>query len=138
MIRGAVVAIATCAEHGREALGPCGRCGNFVCASCGTTYGHQVLCAACLERVGYSAPHSPRSVVAVVLGLLSVAGLLPLGVVALLLGYAELRDIRNGSRPGGGRWFAQAAVLFGWISSVMLCLAIAALTAAVVLGSPNR
>jgi hypothetical protein len=129
------IAGATCAEHaGLRALGACGRCGVFVCGSCGTLHDYRILCRQCLSRVSYSLPHTTRSVVAVVFGLLSLVGLLPLGIIALALGYGELRDIREGRRPAGGRWFAQAAVLFGWIALAMLTLALAVVVLAVLLG----
>jgi hypothetical protein len=41
----------TCALHaGREAVGTCGRCGNYLCEVCRTRWRDQILCAACVER----------------------------------------------------------------------------------------
>jgi hypothetical protein len=40
-----------CALHaGREAIGTCGRCGNYFCEVCCTRWRNQTLCAACVER----------------------------------------------------------------------------------------
>lgn len=42
---------AACASHPQnESLGPCGRCGNYLCEVCRTRWRDQVLCAACTER----------------------------------------------------------------------------------------
>ena len=40
-----------CAIHpGQEAVGTCGRCGNYFCEVCRTRWRDQILCAACVER----------------------------------------------------------------------------------------
>jgi hypothetical protein len=56
---------AACLAHpGSEALGPCGRCGNFLCETCRTRFRGQVLCAACVERAlaaGGAAPEQERA-----------------------------------------------------------------------------
>src|SRR5438132_1594934 len=42
---------AACAAHPtNESIGPCGRCGNYLCEVCRTRWRDQVLCAACIER----------------------------------------------------------------------------------------
>jgi hypothetical protein len=42
---------ATCAAHPKnESIGPCGRCGNYLCEVCRTRWRDQVLCATCVER----------------------------------------------------------------------------------------
>jgi hypothetical protein len=42
---------AACAAHPKnESLGPCGRCGNYLCEVCRTRWRDQVLCPACVER----------------------------------------------------------------------------------------
>jgi hypothetical protein len=40
-----------CALHeGRQAVGACGRCGNYFCQVCRTRWRDQILCAACIDR----------------------------------------------------------------------------------------
>jgi hypothetical protein len=40
-----------CAAHpGQEAVGTCGRCGNYFCEVCRTRWRDSILCAACVER----------------------------------------------------------------------------------------
>ena len=42
---------AACATHPKnESVGPCGRCGNYLCEVCRTRWRDQVLCSACVER----------------------------------------------------------------------------------------
>ncbi len=50
-----------CARHaGREAVGTCGRCGNYFCEVCRTRWRDQLLCAACIERVLQSREATPE------------------------------------------------------------------------------
>jgi hypothetical protein len=67
-----------CAVHdGRESVGTCDRCGNYLCEVCRTPWRGQVVCAACAERAleaGEAAPeqtraHTRQAVLAVGLGL---------------------------------------------------------------------
>jgi hypothetical protein len=54
---------ATCAVHPRnESIGPCGRCGNYLCEVCRTRWRDQVLCAACVERALGSNEATPEQV----------------------------------------------------------------------------
>ena len=49
-----------CALHtGQEAVGTCGRCGNYFCDVCRTRWRDQVLCAACVERALASREAAP-------------------------------------------------------------------------------
>ncbi len=66
-----------CAVHaGRESVGTCGRCGNYLCAVCRTPWRDRILCPACVERALESreaAPeqaraHARQAVLAVCLG----------------------------------------------------------------------
>jgi hypothetical protein len=42
---------AACTVHPEnEALGPCSRCGNFLCEVCRCKFRDQILCVACVER----------------------------------------------------------------------------------------
>jgi hypothetical protein len=51
----------SCALHeGREAVGTCGRCGNYFCELCRTRWRDQVLCIACVERALASREATPE------------------------------------------------------------------------------
>jgi hypothetical protein len=57
---------ATCAAHPtNESIGPCGRCGNYLCEVCRTRWRDQLLCAACAERALGSNEATPEQVRAV-------------------------------------------------------------------------
>jgi hypothetical protein len=43
-----------------ESVGPCGRCGNFMCETCRTKWRDQILCAACVGRALESKEASPE------------------------------------------------------------------------------
>jgi hypothetical protein len=45
---------------GREAVGTCGRCGNYFCEVCRTRWRNQVLCTACVERALESREAAPE------------------------------------------------------------------------------
>jgi hypothetical protein len=50
-----------CALHaGREAVGTCGRCGNYFCEVCRTRWREQILCIACAERALSSREATPE------------------------------------------------------------------------------
>jgi len=52
---------AACTVHpANESLGPCSRCGNFLCEICRCKYRDQVLCAACVERALESTEATPE------------------------------------------------------------------------------
>ena len=52
---------AACAAHPKnESIGPCGRCGNYLCEICRTRWREQVLCAACVERALASDEATPE------------------------------------------------------------------------------
>lgn len=54
-----------CTAHpDSEAVGTCGRCGNFLCAVCRTRWHGQVMCVACLDRAleaNEAAPQQTRA-----------------------------------------------------------------------------
>ncbi len=51
----------SCALHaGRESVGTCGRCGNYLCAVCRTPWRNLILCPACVERALESREASPE------------------------------------------------------------------------------
>jgi hypothetical protein len=52
---------ATCAVHeGRESVGTCGRCGNYLCVVCRTPWHNHILCPACVERALESREATPE------------------------------------------------------------------------------
>jgi hypothetical protein len=68
-----------CVLHaGREAVGTCGRCGNYFCEVCRTRWRDQILCATCIERVLQSREATPEQAHAhfrqAILGLLMGGG----------------------------------------------------------------
>jgi hypothetical protein len=82
-----------CALHaGREAVGTCGRCGNYFCAVCHTRWRDQVLCTACVERAVASREATPEQARAhlrqALLGLLMSLGawvVFTLGILLVLV-----------------------------------------------------
>ncbi len=51
----------SCALHaGRESVGTCGRCGNYLCAVCRTPWRNYILCPACVERALDSREAAPE------------------------------------------------------------------------------
>jgi hypothetical protein len=56
---------AACAVHaGRESVGTCGRCGNYLCEVCRTPWRGGVQCAACVDRAlvaGEATPEQTRA-----------------------------------------------------------------------------
>jgi hypothetical protein len=50
-----------CSVHPEcESVGPCGRCGNFMCETCRTRWRDQILCAACVDRALESKEAAPE------------------------------------------------------------------------------
>ena len=43
-----------------ESVGPCGRCGTFMCETCRTKWRDQILCAACVDRAMESKEAAPE------------------------------------------------------------------------------
>jgi hypothetical protein len=79
-----------CALHaGREAVGTCGRCGNYFCEVCRTRWRDQVLCAACIERALQSREAAPEQARThfrqAILGLLMGGGAWVVLLLAVLL-----------------------------------------------------
>jgi hypothetical protein len=72
-----------CAVHpGNIAIGPCPRCGTFMCGLCRTRWDNRTLCLACVERLMSGLERSPED--ARTHRRLALAGLL-LGILAWLL-----------------------------------------------------
>jgi hypothetical protein len=109
-----------CAVHeGRESVGTCGRCGNYLCVVCRTPWRDHILCAACVQRALESreaAPeqaraHARQSVLAVCLG----GGAWLLSALMLVI-VAGLSTAGGGKPPAGGEVFLV-------ILAVLVCLA---------------
>jgi hypothetical protein len=88
-----------CAVHpGREAVGACGRCGNYACEVCRTPWREHTLCAACIDRIlekreplpEQARAHKQQGVLAVSLG----AGAWVLSVLIFVL-FALAASSRN-------------------------------------------
>jgi hypothetical protein len=55
----------SCAMHpGIQALGPCGRCGAFMCFTCRTRWYEEPVCPACVERALTSNEPAPEDIAA--------------------------------------------------------------------------
>lgn len=123
-----------CARHDdRPAHAVCERCGDFVCLECLSPAEGRLYCAGCLERLlregalaFQQSAHSPFPVVALVLGIVSIAleplpflGL-PTAVAAILTGARSVRRIRR--HPGlvglGMSWTGVGFGLLGLAANV--------------------
>lgn len=81
-----------CNSHPQNAaIGPCQRCGNFMCAVCRTRWHNQAICLPCVER-GLGAQetlpaearaHTRQAVLAIVFGI--VAWVITLGAVVVMV-----------------------------------------------------
>src|SRR5438046_2077816 len=89
----------TCAVHpGNVAVGPCKRCGTFMCGLCRTRWEEKPLCLACVERLMTGAESTPeeanahrrQALVGLLLGML--AWLLALPVV-VARGVGSTKDV---------------------------------------------
>jgi len=75
------------------------------------------------SEVGRMSPASTRSIVAMVLSILGVVGCGPLtGVPGLILGWLELRAIREGRAPQSGQGYAKVGFYLGAILTVLTFL----------------
>jgi len=119
---------AHCAIHaGTQAVDTCARCGNFVCGGCLEVDQGSSYCETCFPMVKPStAPHSTRAVTGLIMGVLAVSGCVPLGIVAVVLGHAELAAIDAGEAPIGGRNLAKGAVITGWLGVGLTVLTVIA------------
>jgi hypothetical protein len=89
----------TCAVHpGNLAVGPCPRCGTFMCGLCRTRWENRTLCLACIERTMAGTERTPEetkahrrlALAAVLFGLLAWALTLPVLVVR---GVGSVREV---------------------------------------------
>lgn len=115
---------ARCATHAeRGATGLCHRCGDYLCGLCSKRLSGRLFCGKCAERL--TEGHAPRASRAFVLGLLGVNFLFFLAPVATVLAAQELRAIRAGESPLGGRGVALAALWLG-LAGIAMALSAAA------------
>lgn len=110
-----------CAQHpGARAVDACARCGTYVCLDCcvldddTATY-----CHGCHAKASRKAAQSRRATLALVCGLLSIHGCLPLGAVAVLVGVAEVRAIERGQAPLAGRNLAIGGIALGALGTAL-------------------
>src|SRR5262249_16125509 len=91
-----------CAVHpGNVAVGPCKRCGTFMCGLCRTRWDDRTLCLACVERLMSGAETSPedlkahrwQGLVSVLLGFFAWMLALP---VVIVRGFGASHDILVG------------------------------------------
>jgi hypothetical protein len=100
-----------CAQHpGARAVDACARCGTYVCLDC---------CHGCHAKASRKAAQSRRATLALVCGLLSIHGCLPLGAVAVLVGVAEVRAIERGQAPLAGRNLAIGGIALGALGTAL-------------------
>jgi len=68
---------------------------------------------------------SRRAIASLVLGIVGIMGCgLITGIVALVLGRAELKAIDAGESPAVGKGYAKAGLIMGWISVGLTILAV--------------
>lgn len=112
---GAAPLAAVCGKHPADpAVATCVRCGRFVCERCLEPAARR-SCLECADREQSAGAASPLAVISGVLGILSICTFVP-GIAAVALGAFELRRIRSGSAPLGGRGWAQAGVVLGGVA----------------------
>ena len=109
-----------CSVHPEcESVGPCARCGNFMCETCRTKWRDQVLCAACVSRAMESKEGMPEQSIAQLRQAILALGL---GIGAWVLCLAGLLVAGVGMAVSGGQ-LAAAAI---WILLAMGTLLLAA------------
>jgi hypothetical protein len=105
-----------CSVHPEcESVGPCGRCGNFMCETCRTRWRDQILCAACVDRVLESkeaAPEHSRT------HLRQAIMALGMGIGAWVLAAVGFVAIVIAAAAGGGRPTMASAAIAGLIMIV--------------------
>jgi hypothetical protein len=94
-----------CGVHAEcESVGPCARCGNFMCETCRTKWRDQVICAACVNRAMESreavTEQSMTQLRQAVMALGMGIGAWVLGVVGLVV--AGLAVAASGGQPSMG------------------------------------
>ena len=102
-----------CGSHpDRIAVDTCGRCGVFVCGDCAELLGERTFCRSCFHRADVSGRASRTSIIAVVLGAISLGCGLPASVVALVIVRLERRAVAEGrAAPISSRYLDAAFVL---------------------------
>ncbi len=99
-----------------ESVGPCGRCGNFMCETCRTRWRDQILCAACVDRVMESkeaAPEQSRT------HLRQAVMALGMGIGAWVLGVIGFVVLVLAVAASGGRPTVTTAVTAGLVLMAM-------------------
>ena len=111
-----------CTAHPEQlATGTCVRCGAFRCDDCPQNPFFKDHCPTCTARL--ATKPSSRATTALVVGALSLGCYCPpLAIAALVMGNAELAAIDRGEAPEGGRTYARAAQILGWIGVGLIAL----------------
>ncbi len=120
------VGVCCTAHPDRLATATCARCGAFRCDECPQNPFFKDHCPTCTERL--ATKPSSRATTGLVVAALSLGCYCPpLAVAAVVMGNAELAAINRGEAPEGGRTYARAAQIIGWvgvgISAVILLIA---------------
>jgi hypothetical protein len=116
-----------CAVHAEsEAVGACGRCGNYLCETCRSQWRGQILCAACVDRALESKEAAPEQARAFFAQAATSVGLTVgawiLSVVGLMVAVLLVSSAGGPTAPGavvgaliffGGFGLALPAALFG-------------------------
>jgi predicted metal-binding membrane protein len=107
-----------------SAVEVCQRCGVFLCQECALSFEERSVCASCLSRYALKPEVSVRARVSFLLGLAGlVLGFLP-AAVGLVLAHQELGRIQRGESPPGGRTWANAGILLGWLDVTLLAVVV--------------
>jgi len=102
---------ALCAAHSAPAIGPCDRCGTFVCDQCGYRKEAHIRCYTCPAPPAEKPPGVPLAAL-----LLSAIGLTcpPLSLVGLFM--ALIWRLSTDKRTAMGAQYARWAVIVGFLS----------------------
>jgi hypothetical protein len=109
-------ASAACAEHAEPSIGPCERCGTFVCGRCGKQHdGDHLRC----HRCGPPPPERPPG--STIVGLvLAAMGMMcpPLSLVGIAMGLSYSLGAGSKRSPLGAQ-YARWAVMMGLMSAIL-------------------
>jgi hypothetical protein len=102
---------ALCAAHSAPAIGPCDRCGTFVCDQCGYRKDDHIRCFTCPAPAAEKPPGVPLTAL-----LLSAIGLMcpPLSLVGMFM--ALVWRFSADKRTSMGAQYARWAVIVGFLS----------------------
>ena len=106
-----------CSVHPEcESVGPCGRCGNYMCETCRTRWRDQVLCAVCVDRALESKEAAPEQSRTHLRQALTALGM---GIGAWVMGIIGIVIVGIVVAGSGGQPTVATAVAAGLIMLVM-------------------